>query len=124
MKLRPEQEAILRRHSRATFEAEALAHVRQHFAESVSAQSNEQLLQRIRSCEQRAAGYGLDTPRQVICFLDTSLLLGEYFDTNPAYGWALKTLTSKALSPSDRAGLLLATACSVANRASRAPRII
>lgn len=122
MKLRTEQEALLRNHARAAFESKALAHLRQHLADRVKGATDAQLIERIRACEKRAASYGLVSPRQVVCFLDASFLLGEYFDTNPTFAWAKKTLASTQLSPSDRASLLLATACSFAKERAGKPQ--
>jgi hypothetical protein len=116
VKLKPEQEAMLRRQSRASFEAQVLAHLRKHLAERVAGLSEMQLIERIREGVTRAATYGLESPRQVVCFIDTTFLLGRDFDLNPVHAWAQKTLASKALQPSDRAALLLATACSVAGQ--------
>jgi hypothetical protein len=48
-----------------------------------------------------------------MCFVDADVLLGRGFHGDPAYHWADTLLRSDKLEPDDKAGLLLATACSV-----------
>lgn len=64
----------------------------------------------INSLSERCAAYGLTTEEQIAQFAQTSLLLGEHFDSDPENEWASEVLTDPETSPDERAAMLLAIA--------------
>jgi hypothetical protein len=51
--------------------------------------------------------YEFTSERQIMCFVDTGVLMGETFDTNPHLRWAQVLLGNRALSADQRASALL-----------------
>ena len=96
------------------FMQRALRHLRRDLPEQTSKLTDDQMRERVESCVRRATDFGLLSERQAICFVDSSFLLGIGFESDPRYDWAPPILKSDKLDPTDRAHLLLATACSVA----------
>ena len=113
MKLRPEQIDVFRKQAAVSFESRALKHLRRDLAHQTAPFGDQQLRERVRDCAARATAYGLVNERQIMCFVDVSFLLGSDFDTNVQHAWTQKVLQDRKFSATDRANLLLATACSV-----------
>lgn len=116
--IRKTQQDVFRRQARAAFEARAIAHLRRDLAEQTAGLGDDEVTRRVREAIARAERYGLATQRQIVCFVDASFLLGEGFDTDPGHGWAREVLHSPHLAASDKANLLLATACSLYREAA------
>ncbi|MGA2137036.1 MAG: hypothetical protein ABSH50_32495 [Bryobacteraceae bacterium] len=113
-KIRQEQEDLFRQEAEADFNRRVLLHIRRDLTEPAASMSDEDILRRVRDCGPRAAKYGLITERHLICFVDASILLGPAaFEEQKTMDWARKLLNSDKVSPTDKANLLLATACSV-----------
>lgn len=112
-KIRKEQEEIFRQQALREFEDKAVQHLRRDLSEQTASFSDDDLRLRVRQCIPRSSDYGLTTQKQIICFVDVSFLLGEQFDTDPSHAWAGELLKGQKLSATNRANLLLATACSV-----------
>jgi len=53
------------------------------------------------------------TEKELMYFVDTSILLGANFEQNTENAWARRLLASDKLATGDKANLLLATACSI-----------
>ena len=72
--------------------------------------SDEDLSERVHSCMDRCVSYGLTTEEQILQFAQTSLLLGEHFDSDPENEWVSEVLTDPETTPDERAAMLLAVA--------------
>jgi hypothetical protein len=112
-KIRQEQEDLFRQEAEADFNRRVLLHVRRDLTEPAAAMSDEEILRIVRECGPRAAKHGLTSERHLMCFVDASILLGRSFEEKPSQAWARELLKSSKLSATDKANLLLATACSV-----------
>jgi len=110
-KIRQEQVDALSRGVMEGFERRAVGHCRRVLTQQVRPYTDAQLRERVRACLPRAAPYGLTTEYEVLCFVDTSFLLGEWFDRDPVHAWALQVLQDSKLTPEERADLLLERAC-------------
>ena len=113
IRISQDQEDAFRQAAEADFNRRVLLHVRRDLAEPAALLSDEEILRRLRDCAPRAAKHGLVTEKQLICYLDASILLGAGFDQSGEHPWVLTLLGSTKLSPPDKANLLLATACSI-----------
>jgi len=112
-KIRQEQEDLFRQEAEADFNRRVLLHVRRDLTEPAAAMSDEEILRIVRECGPRAAKHGLTSERHLMCFVDASILLGRSFEEKPSQAWARELLKSSKLAATDKANLLLATACSV-----------
>jgi hypothetical protein len=113
LKIRKEQSEAFQKEAADDFEARAIKHIRRDLAKPASALTDDDIRRRVRECIPRAKEYGLITEKQIICFVDVSILLGDRFDTDPKMAWSGELLRSKNVSVPDKTNLLLATACSV-----------
>jgi hypothetical protein len=113
LRINRDQEDAYRREAEANFNRRVLMHVRRDLAEPAALLSDEDLLRRVRECAPRAEKHGLVTEKQLMCFVDASILLGPDFDQHRDNKWVQTLLISDKLSPADKANLLLATACSI-----------
>ena len=98
--------------AKMTFEEAAVAHLHEKLADRVRGQSELELKEWIRDAVARAEPFGLVTQQQIMCFVDSEALLGKCFYRSPEHAWASRVLESEHLQAGDKAGLLLATACS------------
>ena len=112
-RMRPHQLRTFEEQAQQAFEDRALRHVREKLPEQSAGYSDEDARTLIRSCLPRSTSYGLTTERQIMCYLDATVLLGDQFETKPGGEWAMKVLRSDKVSRTDAAMLLLATSCSV-----------
>lgn len=113
LRIHRNQEDAYKQAAEADFIRRVLLHIRRDLAEAAAGLSDEEILQRVRECAPRAARHGLVTEKQLICFVDSSILLGRGFDRDPNQKWVQTLLESNKLSAGDKSNLLLATACSV-----------
>ena len=111
--IRNEQKDAFAESAQRQFERTAVEHLRKEMTEQVKKFSDEQLRVWVREAIVRAQRFGLVTQRQIMCFLDSEVLLGKRFYESAQDAWADKVLRSDQLVGNDKAGLLLATACSV-----------
>jgi hypothetical protein len=107
LKIRTEQLDALEADLLRRFEERAIEHLRMHFHDLTQLFSDEQLRQRIRECTVRSKRYGLSSEQEIMCFADTTFLLGNDFDLDPAISWARDLLDDNELDSSDKAETLL-----------------
>ena len=112
LRIRQEQTRPFAEQSAARFLRTAIAHLRQKLPERVQSRTDVELEEWAKDVEQRMAGFGLGTEKQIMCVLDAEVLLGPRFYERPEHYWAMDALTGNKLGPSDKAALILATACS------------
>lgn len=96
------------------FEERAVRHLRKHLPDRTSQLTDDDLRRRVHRGMDRAKTYGFATEREIMCFVDTSFLLGEYFDTETSWTW--KILGDASSSPDERAHRLLGKAEKIATR--------
>jgi hypothetical protein len=111
--IRSEQDATFGENATAGFVRRAVSHLRAELSDRVIDRSDDQLRAWVRDAITRADFFGLRTEKQIICFLDSEVLLGPQFYQYPHLGWAQEILSSTKLHPDDKSRLLLAAACSV-----------
>ncbi len=98
------------------FVGRAVQHLRQTFPNTTAPQPDGDLSERVRRGIARAKPYGLTSEKQVMCFLDSGMILGETFDTNPDHAWAHAILISD--KPADfRARTVLSRSVELAHQA-------
>jgi len=85
----------------------AVQHLRRRLPRETANHNDDELRARVRGGMKRAQTYGLITERQILCFVDTGVLLHEGFDTDPAYPWAGQILGAREASAEVRATSIL-----------------
>ena len=105
--------AAFQKQAMEDFETRAVRHLRRNLPKPTAKWSDDDLRRRVRECIPRAKEYDLVSEQQVICFVDTSYLLGENFDKDSKYDWSPELLKSTELSPRDKAHRLRAAACNI-----------
>lgn len=93
------------------FHLAALAHIRENFPTQAAGQSADSLLSLIREAQTTGERYGLVTQRQIMCFIDSTILLGPGFFGTSEHAWAETLLKATYLDPNDIAVRLLKQAC-------------
>jgi hypothetical protein len=97
IRIRPEQMAVFDRAAAESFESRAVAHFREILPQFADDFTDEELKEQLQSCAKRAAGHGLITERDILLFMDVSLILhDERFEENPDHPWALAILGNLA----------------------------
>ncbi len=96
-----------------SFEDRAVEHLRQCLGHEVDDQSDDQLRERVHRSMKRSELYGLTNERQIMCFVDSGVLVGEYFDLDPAQTWAAHILRHPTASPDHKAAAILHIATEV-----------
>jgi hypothetical protein len=114
LKIRQEQAVAFENRAFERFIQNAIIHLRQQLSERIALKSDQELANWVRDARQRAKTFNLVTEKQIMCFLDAEVLLGQKYYEAKQHNWAWQVLKSKKLGPDDKAGLLLATACSFA----------
>jgi hypothetical protein len=114
MNIRSEQMRAFDAGAWNSFETRAIRHLRANLPSQTERETETSLRQRIRTGTQRARIYGLASERQIMCFIDSSFLLGEQFDTDPNYYWTRHILEARDVDPNRRAAVLLDRAQTVA----------
>jgi len=99
-------------------EGRALSYLRSGLPAEAGPFTDDELLERFRSCAGRCAAYGLTTEEQILDFTAASCLLGERFDSDPENQWVAEVLNDPEASPDERAALLLALAATIVEEAS------
>jgi hypothetical protein len=113
LRIRPDQTGQFEQDAIEKFVRRAIAHLHKELSDRVIGKSDRDLAFWVHDIMKRAESFDLKTEQQIMCFLDAEALLGVRFYDDPRYAWAKELVRSKHLSPPDKAGLLLATACSV-----------
>lgn len=85
----------------------ATAHVRRLFPNECASARDLDLRKWFRRCIDRAGTYGLASEYEVMCYVDTTFLLGANFDTDPNHLWALELLMDQEKAPRERAEQLI-----------------
>jgi hypothetical protein len=105
--LRTEHEDAFQAVAEDNFLERAAAHLRENFPDQTAALSQSEIRTRVRDGRTRARGYGFETERDVIRFIDAQFLLGDEFDRNPRHQWAKEYLDVDGAAPEDRALALI-----------------
>ena len=100
--IRREQMDVFRAAALRSFEDEMVEHLAAFSPPLFSAAGAEQLRKAIRLGMQRAGGYGFTFRGPVRLYLESMLLFGAYFDTDPQYPWAARILSSQESGPQMR----------------------
>ena len=104
--IRQEQFAALRRAQIARFDFEAYEHVQLYFPQRCEELGNQAAMQMVRDGLKRARGYGLESERDLLRYLNLLFHFGDGFELSPANAWAL-TLLESARPASVRMDLLM-----------------
>lgn len=124
-RLRQEHRDAFRQGAMERFEDVALASLRRSRPEQVRRLAADELRTRVRKALGRAAAYDLTTEFEVVKFVETSLLLGDRFDTDPQNLPVQMLLKDKNLEPLRKAEMLVEFAESIAaSRALAAPKTV
>jgi uncharacterized protein YyaL (SSP411 family) len=110
LRIRDEQMQAFDADAQKRFEDRAIRHLRANLPRQTEHFSDDNLRARVRTGAVRAREYGLESEQQIMCFVDTTFLLANNFDTAPAFSWARTILTDPQLTANQRAGTLLAAA--------------
>lgn len=110
LKVRDEQYAALQDQAKLRFEDRVVRHLRTHLAEPTQNYTDDELRERIRVSQPRAAQYGLISERHIVSFVDATFLIGEQFDSDPKHSDVRDVLTSKDLDGNTKAGFLVGIA--------------
>jgi hypothetical protein len=119
LNIRNEQATAFQANAYTGFLRRAVQHLRKELPHRVVDRSDPELADWARDATRRAETYGLRTERQIMFFLDAEVLLGANFYADPRHAWAATVLQSNKLHPDDKAGTLLATACSLDRERAR-----
>jgi hypothetical protein len=103
LQIRREQMDVFRAAARQSFEDEMVLHLSEFSPSLAKTLRVEQLHDVVRLGMERAAGYGFDHRGPVRLFLESMLLFGSYFDTDPQYPWAAEILTDAGTPQTVRA---------------------
>jgi hypothetical protein len=95
------------------FEDDMLAHVQAYFAAHLHMTGAEGIRKTIRLAGAQAGPYGAASRRNVCLYLNTMLILGSHFDTDPQYPWAPAILQDTSAPPNRRMDRLADTAADV-----------
>ena len=95
------------------FMRRAVEHLRRELPECVSARTDEDLAIWVREAVFRGEAHLLRTERQIMCLLDSEVLLGPRFYEDPRHAWALALLCDAGVDPNEKGEGLLARACSL-----------
>ena len=91
--MRPAQLEALSFAVRECYEGEVIRHLRNIFPACVSEVLDGEIRERVQRCIPRAGGCRLTTQYDVLCFIDATYVLGEFFDSdesNPSLASLLK----------------------------------
>jgi hypothetical protein len=88
------------------FEDRAIAHARKTLPRETEGRDDNQLRSLFQREIVKSQSYGLKSERQILCFLDAGLMLGEGFDRAPNRGWVRELLLDSRRHPEERARTL------------------
>jgi hypothetical protein len=112
--MRPGHVAAFEAEQLRSFEERAVRHARRTLPNDTEGSSDEQLKSRFRREMPKAQSYGLESERQILCFFDAGLMLGEGFDREPRLPWVQEILMDRQSHPEDRAQRLVRAAATTA----------
>jgi hypothetical protein len=95
------------------FEERAVRHLRTRLPQDAARYSDDELRARVRRSVKRSKSYGLTSEQQIMGFVDTGLLIGENFDTDPDHPWAPYILNHREVAPEERASAVLHIAINI-----------
>jgi hypothetical protein len=95
------------------FEERGVRHFREQMPVDAARYTDAELRERVRRSVARCRAYGLTTERQIMCFADAGLLIGENFDTDRDHPWAPYILQNREVAPEERASAVLHIAISI-----------
>jgi hypothetical protein len=107
MRIREAQLETFRDGARRDFEDKTILHLRSHLAEQTLPFSDVLLRARVRACIPRANRYGFRSSKQIVCFVDTTYFLGEFFDSQPTNRDIIGLISDTSVNADLRAGLML-----------------
>jgi hypothetical protein len=110
VQMQPEHMSAFEAAQVARFIDRAVAHARRTLPKHAEPFSDDQLRARFRHQMPASQNYGLRSERQLLCFFDAGLLLGETFDRDPALPWPRELLMDYSKTADDRAITLLSMA--------------
>jgi hypothetical protein len=110
VEIKPEHMRAFETAQLARFIDRAVAHARRTFPVESERFSDDQLRDRFRRQMPVSQAYGLRSERQLLCFFDTGLLLGDNFDHDPAIPEPRAILMDRSKSADERAITLLSGA--------------
>jgi hypothetical protein len=114
LKIRQEQLDALLAVRWEKFYRRVRVHVLEEFPEEAALLGEAGLRSVFDSSVNRSHKYELRTERQIVCMVDATVMLGDRFEEQERYSWALTVLNSPHLIADDRARLMLVTAAKVA----------
>jgi hypothetical protein len=77
------------------FEQRVVAHLREHFPQRMMGIAEQTAREFIQFCIERARGYGIQSERDVVLFVNVALALGQRFDEDPRFKWAADILVDE-----------------------------
>lgn len=119
LKIRDEQAEALSAAAVDRFDRRALLHVRSELPDVVQGRSDQDLLDVIASTRRAAPRFSLTSERQIMCLVDSAVILGDQFWIRAHRSWALPVLRSKKLSANERAQLVLLLACKIKDQPAK-----
>jgi hypothetical protein len=93
------------------FHVAALAHIRENFPTQTARHSDDSLIAIIRGAQATGEDSGLVTEGQVMCLIDSTILLGPGFMKAPEYVWAEDPRKTADIDPNEKAVRILKQAC-------------
>lgn len=105
--LREEHMRALERVAEENFVDRGVAHLREYFPDLTAGVAADSLRARIRRGAARARQYDLETEQQIMCFVDSGMMLGEDFDSDPNHDWARQILERRQYTADTRSQALL-----------------
>ena len=106
--IRDTQLKVLRADVVARFVTECARAAASRFPEEFQRQGEAAFFEWVRNGCDRAAGYGIETQRDILSFLEQMVLLGDDFDSNPRLSWAGRILNSTGVDGYQKTRLLCA----------------
>ena len=111
MVIRDSQYQAMTQAVQAHAEKELFEHCRQYAPRLFQAAGEDGVHQAVVLGLSRARAYGFSDEPQIRLYLDTMLVLGSHFDTDPQFPWAAETLQDKFSKPHVRALVLHRDLC-------------
>lgn len=107
---RKEQLAIFERQAELRFVDTALFHLRSTLPETCEELGESAVIDSIEKAIQKSKGYGFETEKLVLDYINLMYWLGFDFDEDPDYPWVQETLQNTSLEPENRMEWLTETA--------------
>ena len=100
--IRDEQIAALARDARERNERAIALGLRARYPDLTAALDDLALRALIAAAVDKAVGYGIEGPRDLVHFVDYAVRLGPAFDVDPRFSWTREILDDAALSGADK----------------------